>query len=82
MDRMKVLVKNIIDFPKGDLEGNIAREKYKTCDHVLEFVELMKNGVKFPPLEISKNNFLLDGMHRLTAYKLLGIKEIDIFYGK
>jgi len=77
----KIKVKDIIDFPEGDSEGDIAREGYKTNEHVLEIVELMKKGVKFPSIEIHNNNILVDGIHRLTAYKLLRIKEIEVVYG-
>jgi len=71
-------INKIIDFK--DEEGDIAREMYKTNERVLKFVKLMKKGIKFPPITISESNFLLDGMHRLTAYKLLGKKDIEVEY--
>lgn len=77
---MKILISKVIDFPKGDKEGNIARELYKTNEHVLQFVSLLKRGILFPPIVLNKNNYLSDGMHRLTAYKLLGKRKIEFIY--
>ena len=31
-----------------------------------------------PPIEINQNNILIDGYHRLTAYKKLNIDEIEV----
>ena len=31
-----------------------------------------------PPIEINQNNILIDGYHRLTAYKKLNIEEIEV----
>ena len=73
-------ISKIIDFPPRDIEGDRAREMYKTNERVLEFVDLMRGGVKFPPIEITEDGVLIDGMHRLAAYKLLGKKDIEVEY--
>lgn len=75
---MKIPTKNVIDFTDNDEEGIIAREQYKTNNHVLEFVELLRSGYVFPPIEITKNNILIDGMHRLMAHRILNIENIDV----
>lgn len=77
---MKLPIDSIVDFPRGDTEGDLAREQYKTNSRVLAYVKLMRNGARFPPIEITRSGHLLDGIHRLTAYKLLGRKFIEVVY--
>jgi len=48
-------------------------------DHVLEFVELLERGWKYPPIVVRKQGstyVLVDGRHRLAAHKVLGLKFI------
>lgn len=50
---------------------------------VYNYVEHMKEGDTFPPLETvydGATHWLTDGFHRWHAYKLLGIKEVAIVY--
>ena len=37
---------------------------------------------QFPPVVIGKNGYLLDGNHRLQAYKYQGIKRIKAYIGE
>jgi tRNA nucleotidyltransferase/poly(A) polymerase len=53
----------------GMSQANI--EKYKKAD-----------TTKFPPVVIGDNGYLLDGNHRLQAYKYQGIKTIKAYIGK
>ena len=53
----------------GMSQDNI--EKYKKAD-----------ATKFPPVVIGKNGYLLDGNHRLQAYKYQGIKRIKAYIGE
>jgi len=53
----------------GMSQANI--EKYKKAD-----------ATKFPPVVIGKNGYLLDGNHRLQAYKYQGIKRIKAYIGE
>ena len=52
----------------GMSQANI--EKYKKAD-----------TTKFPPVVIGDNGYLLDGNHRLQAYKYQGIKTIKAYVG-
>ena len=50
---------------------------------VYNYVEHMKDGDEFPPLETvfdGSTHWLTDGFHRWHAYKILGIKEVEIKY--
>ena len=50
---------------------------------VYNYVEHMKDGDEFPPLETvfdGATHWLTDGFHRWHAYKILGIKEVEIKY--
>ncbi len=53
----------------GMSQANI--EKYKKAD-----------TTKFPPVVIGDNGYLLDGNHRLQAYKFQGIKKIKAYIGE
>ena len=53
----------------GMSQANI--EKYKKAD-----------TTKFPPVVIGDNGYLLDGNHRLQAYKFQGIKTIKAYIGE
>jgi hypothetical protein len=53
----------------GMSQANI--EKYKKAD-----------TAKFPPVVIGDNGYLLDGNHRLQAYKFQGIKTIKAYIGE
>jgi ParB-like chromosome segregation protein Spo0J len=48
---------------------------------VYSYVEHMKDGDEFPPLETvhdGATHWLVDGFHRWHAYKILGVKEVDV----
>jgi len=50
---------------------------------VYHYVECMKEGDEFPALDTVFDGsvyWLVDGFHRYHAYKLLGIKQIDVIY--
>jgi len=50
---------------------------------VYQYLECMKEGDVFPPLLTvfdGATHWLVDGFHRYHAYKLLGIKQIDVNY--
>jgi hypothetical protein len=50
---------------------------------VYSYLEHMKDGDEFPPMETvfdGSTYWLTDGFHRWHAYKLLGVKEIEIKY--
>jgi hypothetical protein len=50
---------------------------------VYSYAEHMKEGSEFPPLETvfdGSTHWLTDGFHRWHAYKIIGIKEIDVIY--
>ena len=50
---------------------------------VYSYLENMKDGDEFPPMETvfdGSTYWLTDGFHRWHAYKLLGVKEVEIKY--
>jgi hypothetical protein len=42
---------------------------------VNEMVDTLRSGGKLPPILVNENGILMDGRHRLTAYRRAGIKE-------
>jgi hypothetical protein len=48
---------------------------------VLEIARAIKKGDKMPPILVNPSGYLQDGRHRLAAYKLLGIKEVEVEWG-
>ena len=56
---------------KSDGMSQANVEKYKKAD-----------TTKFPPVVIGDNGYLLDGNHRLQAYKYQGIKTIKAYIGE
>jgi ParB-like chromosome segregation protein Spo0J len=47
---------------------------------VLSLVDFLRSGGSVPPIKVQKGNdgfILLDGRHRLAAFKLLGHKTIN-----
>jgi len=47
-------------------------------DIVERYREAMAAGAIFPPLAITTDGRLLDGRHRLEAYKLIGMDEVEV----
>ena len=50
---------------------------------VYDYAEHMKDGDVFPPIETvfdGTTHWLTDGFHRWHAYKINGVKEVDVIY--
>lgn len=50
---------------------------------VYSYLESMKEGDEFPPIETvfdGTTHWLVDGFHRYHAYKLMGVKTVDVRY--
>jgi hypothetical protein len=65
------------------LDGETQSRVEMDPSWIQEIVELMKNDVVFPAVEVRYDGvhyWLSDGFHRCHAYKQLGIKEIDVLY--
>lgn len=63
----------------GGTQGRVVIDQ----QHVYHMVEMMKEGYEFDPIDTNFDGatyWLVDGFHRYHAYKLIGIKEIDIKY--
>ena len=53
------------------------------------YCEALQTGAVFPPIEVQKIEedgtekiIVLDGMHRIGAYKRVNVEEIDVFFWK
>lgn len=52
--------------------------KYQSTEKVKRYINLMQQGVKFPPIQLYKNtNTIADGIHRICSYLFLGITEFE-----
>lgn len=45
---------------------------------VLRLVDAIKTGADIPPIIVDQYNRIIDGLHRLEAYKLLGYTEVPV----
>ncbi len=61
----------------SDLKLNLFVRYQLNQDHVLYLAELIQNGIKLPDIFIAPDKTLIDGRHRIDAYELNDIKEID-----
>lgn len=60
-------------------EIRFLKELYPRFELDNETVNTYRNAIdKLPPITISKSKVLIDGYHRLTAFRLEGEKEIDV----
>jgi disulfide oxidoreductase YuzD len=70
----------IKDFEISTLDLN----EWEVCDDMVEdYMELIqKEGVdNMPPIVVSEDDSIIDGIHRLNALSRLGIDNFDIFVG-
>ena len=44
-----------------------------------EIIKLIKNNINLKPIIINKNNYVIDGFHRVYAYLYLGYTNIDVY---
>jgi len=60
--------------------ANIVIDRYPLNPSILGLLEHLKSGGSVPPIHIQKigngQYKILDGRHRVTAFKLLGKKDI------
>lgn len=50
---------------------------------VYHYIDCMKEGDTFPPLDTvfdGSTHWLVDGFHRYHAYKIIGLKQVDVNY--
>jgi SAM-dependent methyltransferase len=74
-DAMKIPIANIIVDPQVQLKARRLDN-----DTVSAYVEALSNGSQFPPVTIFQNStglWLADGFHRVSAYRFLGLTEIE-----
>ncbi len=60
-----------------DLQKNLFVRQALNQEHALYLGELLENGVKLPPIRITREGIVIDGRHRIEAYELNGRTEIE-----
>lgn len=68
-------ITEIISDPRYQMRENMNE------DVIVDYAEKLRDGEKFPPVRVFKINgeyYLVDGFHRLEAYKRNGITEIEV----
>lgn len=60
----------------ADLGRNLFVREALNDDHSLYLGQLIESGVKLPPIQITADNELVDGRHRVEAYSLNYITEV------
>lgn len=63
-----------------DLQTNLFVRRALNHDHVLFLAELIENGVKLPPIKITREGTVVDGRHRIEAHELNNLDEIAFDY--
>ncbi|MBN2093879.1 MAG: ParB N-terminal domain-containing protein [Candidatus Zambryskibacteria bacterium] len=61
----------------ADLNTNLFVREELDQDHVLYLAELIQNGVALPPIEITKDYDVVEGRHRIEAFELNSIKNVE-----
>lgn len=61
----------------ADLDMNLFVRKTLNQNHALYLGELVQNGVKLPPILINPQKKVIDGRHRVEAYELNDLLEIE-----
>ena len=71
------------DKPRTEEEGLVCECVGENTNKALfeYFIKLINQGIELPIFVNSKNQ-IMDGHHRIQAYKLLGRKEIPIYRNK
>lgn len=59
-----------------DLKLNLFVRQALNQDHALFLAELVENGVRLPPIKITRERVVIDGRHRIEAHELNGRTEI------
>jgi len=67
----------IIRVRLAELQKNLFVREALDHDHVLYLAQLIENGVKLRPIQITADKVVVDGRHRIEAYYLNDIEEID-----
>jgi hypothetical protein len=70
-----------LDFVTAMVKDN--RGDAITMLHILNIISMvmtLKEGKELLPILITRDNRLVDGLHRLTAYVLAGKEEIPVVY--
>jgi transposase-like protein len=74
--RYKVKARKIMKI--ADLKTNLFVRQSLNQDHVLYLAQLVENGVKLPPIRVTVQGRVIDGRHRIEAYELNDITEIEV----
>ncbi len=61
-----------------DLQMNLFVRQALNQDHALFLAELIENGVKLPPIRITRERVVIDGRHRIEAHELNNRTEIEV----
>ena len=70
--------KDIVDPTLFDAEYEFSSLNKPRNPKLVIYLNLIKDGVIFPPLVLDENNKLMDGTHRFTLYKYLKRKKVKV----
>lgn len=62
---------------RTDLKVNFYVRTKVNDDHVLYLWDLIQHGTKLPPIVIDQNDGVIEGRHRLQAYEMDAIEDIE-----
>ena len=83
---INILLSNIKDIflSKNDkemiecyLENGYCENEF--FEEVGEIIKLIKDNINLEPIIINKNNYVIDGFHRVCVYLYLGYTNIDVY---
>lgn len=58
-------------WPRSEIKENLFVRTQLNPDHVLYLAGLIENGVKLPPIKITREGVIIDGRHRFDAYNYI-----------
>ncbi len=61
----------------ASLKINLFVRQALNSDRILDFAQLLENGVVLPPIKITEDYVVIDGRHRIEAHDFLSHAEIE-----
>ena len=71
------LSKNDKEMIECYLENGYCENEF--FEEVGEIIKLIKDNINLEPIIINKNNYVIDGFHRVCVYLYLGYTNIDVY---
>jgi len=66
--------------PTASVKEDFYVRQHTNDDHVIHLAGLIRDGVKLPPILVTREDVVIDGRHRLHAHRLCDKAGIEVEY--